>query len=243
MLPAGIAGILLLLLPGLAWATDDAALCDAAALRAAQARGIPVDVMRALTRVETGRKRGGQFGPWPWTVNMEGKGYWFDTRAEALAFVQDSYANGARSFDVGCFQINHRWHGQAFTSFDQMFEPLDNASYAAKFMTDLFNEGGSWSWAAGAYHSRTETLAAGYRDRFERIMANLSGKPLPKLPVVVASADVAPAVPAVKARISTWGPFAPATLQAVPVRNGSLAGGLVATSASPLLTRSAGALF
>lgn len=244
MLPARIAGLILLLMPVAAWATDDAAYCNAAAAQVARTKGMPVDVLRALTLVETGRKRGGRFQPWPWTVNMEGKGYWFDTRVEALAFVEESYANGARSFDIGCFQINHRWHGQAFTSFDQMFEPLDNATYAAKFMTDLFNEGGTWSWAAGAYHSRTESLASKYRDRFDRIMANLTGEPMPELPVVLASANVVQPVPAqVAERISTWGPFAPNNLPAAPVRNGSLAGGLMSSSALPLLTKSAGALF
>lgn len=58
---------------------------------------------------------------------MEGKGYWFGTRVETTEFVMKSYADGVRSFDSGCLQINHRWQGQAFTYFDQKFEPMETS--------------------------------------------------------------------------------------------------------------------
>ena len=51
---------------------------------------------------------------WPWAINREGKGYWFESREEALAFAKASLAEGRTSFDVGCVQINYRWHGHAF---------------------------------------------------------------------------------------------------------------------------------
>ncbi|SDE33894.1 hypothetical protein [Ruegeria marina] len=88
-------------------------LCDTAARRAARAHDVPFDVLRAITRVETGRSSGGTLEPWPWTVNMEGAGHWFPSQAAAQRFVFDRFKSGARSFDVGCFQINYRWHAQA----------------------------------------------------------------------------------------------------------------------------------
>jgi hypothetical protein len=239
MIPARIVGILLLLLPTMANAKGEADYCNAAAITAANNAAMPPDVLLALTLVETGRNRSGSFDPWPWTLNMEGKGYWFGTRDEAVDFATKSYAAGARSFDIGCFQINHRWHGEAFTSFDQMFEPLDNATYATQFMTSLYEEGGSWSWAAGAYHSRTVSLAAKYRARFDRIFANLTDTPMEvDLPIIVASNETTR-----PPRLSTWAPFQPIDMAAVPVRNGSLAGGLVAQSGFQLLTAPNGALF
>jgi len=239
MIPARIVGILLLLLPTTAPAKGEAGYCNAAAIAAANNTAMPPDVLLALTLVETGRNRDGLFKPWPWTVNMEGKGYWFDTRDEAVEFVTKSYATGARSFDIGCFQINHRWHGDAFTSFEQMFEPLDNAAYAAKFMTSLYKEGGSWSWAAGAYHSRTTALASKYRTRFNRIIATLTDAPLQvDLPILVAANETGQTP-----RLSTWAPFQPIGSPAVPVRNGSLAGGLLTQSGSSLLSTPNGALF
>lgn len=153
------------------------AICDHAAAYGAQRHGAPLEVLRALTRTETGRSIDGALAPWPWTVNMEGAGHWFETRDEALAFVKARQADGARSFDVGCFQINYRWHGEAFASLEDMFDPRRNASYAAKFLSDLSAETGDWRKAVGFYHSRTPSLAAKYSARFERIFAALSPAP------------------------------------------------------------------
>lgn len=159
-----------------ALATSDPAisgLCDLAARNAAKDHGVPLDVLRAITRTETGR--GGKNGlqPWPWTVNMEGAGKWFDNEDDARRYVFAHFKRGARSFDVGCFQINYRWHGQAFDSIDQMFDPVANAQYAARFLKELYSEFGDWTKAAGAYHSRTPTFANKYAARFDRIRNNL----------------------------------------------------------------------
>jgi hypothetical protein len=148
-------------------------LCEEAAARASAASGVPVSVLRAIALTETGRTKHGAFRPWPWTVNMEGRGVWFDSYEEARDYVAKQHARGARSYDVGCFQINYRWHGQHFASVDQMFDPDANAAYAARFLSELHAELGDWSRAAGAYHSRTPTFANRYRERFDRIRARL----------------------------------------------------------------------
>ncbi|MEB8387671.1 transglycosylase SLT domain-containing protein [Rhodobacteraceae bacterium KMM 6894] len=144
-------------------------VCDDAALRAAQVSNVPISVLLAITRVETGRTRSGLIKPWPWTVNMEGVGKWFKSRSEARSYVDQHFENGARSFDVGCFQLNYRWHGGHFSSIDNMFDPFTNAGYAAEFISKLYDETGDWSAAAAAYHSRTPKNAARYLDRFTRV--------------------------------------------------------------------------
>lgn len=161
---------------GSASANDGArvsSVCDSSAHMAAQEFEIPVDVMLALTRTETGR--GGQHGlnPWPWTVNMEGAGYWFASRSDALRFALDHHQSGSISFDIGCFQINYKWHGEFFDSVEDMFEPRLNAYYAARFLTQLYLEFGSWSAAAGAFHSRTPSKAESYAARFDRVRLNI----------------------------------------------------------------------
>lgn len=148
---------------------DISAICETAATDAARRTGVPATVLTAISLTETGRKNDSGFRPWPWTVNMEGKGFWFDTEDDARAFVYKEYKRGARSFDVGCFQINYKWHGEAFASIEQMFDPTANAVYAAQFLASLYGESGSWSVAAGAYHSRDPAFADGYRKRFDRI--------------------------------------------------------------------------
>lgn len=173
-------------------------LCEEAATRASAASGVPVSVLRAIALTETGRTKHGAFRPWPWTVNMEGRGVWFDTYEEARDYVAQQHARGARSYDVGCFQINYRWHGQHFASVEQMFDPDANAAYAARFLSELYAELGDWSRAAGAYHSRTPTFAGRYRERFDRIRARLltaSGDPPPTDAVMRADAQSPPPAP------------------------------------------------
>lgn len=160
-------------------------ICNAAAHRAASKSGVPLSVLMAITLTETGRKSGGKFRPWPWTVNMEGKGVWFDSAEDARAYAYKNFQRGARSFDVGCFQLNYKWHGKAFRSIEEMFDPQINANYAAKFLRDLYYETGSWEDAAGAYHSRTPKYADRYKKRFQSFRVSLKSldatgeRPLP----------------------------------------------------------------
>lgn len=161
-------------------ASDISVQCDQAAAAASRASGVPMDVLRAIGLTESGRNTGGTVRPWPWTVNMEGAGKWFDTKQDALAYVEAHYARGARSFDVGCFQINYRWHGRNFTSIEAMFDPATNAAYAAKLLKSHYGNSGDWSVAAGAYHSKTPTYSDRYRKRFDRILATLA--PIPAGP-------------------------------------------------------------
>jgi len=154
-------------------AIDLPEICEVAAAQAARATGVPISVLRAISLNETGRKHDGRFRPWPWTVNMEGKGVWFDTPEEAQAYVDKNFQRGARSFDVGCFQLNYKWHGQAFASIKEMFDPTANALYAANFLTELYREKGDWTQAAGAYHSRTPKFADRYAKRFDKLRARL----------------------------------------------------------------------
>lgn len=164
--------------PSLAPATT-AMICDGAARQVAQETNVPLSVLRSITRTETGRARNGKLQPWPWTVNMEGKGHWFETEDAARAYVFKEFRRGARSFDVGCFQINFKWHGEHFSSIDQMFDPIENARYAARFLTRLHSETGDWSKAAGAFHSRTPKYAEKYRARFDKIRQSMADAPDP----------------------------------------------------------------
>jgi len=150
-------------------------MCDRAAIVASRSKGVPLDVLQAVSRTETGRPGKNGLQPWPWTVNMEGVGRWFATLDEARSYVFLNFKSGARSFDVGCFQINYKWHGDAFRSIDDMFDPKINAQYAATFLKELYQEFGNWTDAVGAYHSRSPELAKKYTARFVRIRAGLSG--------------------------------------------------------------------
>lgn len=171
-----LAGLAMAPLPVHASAEGAMALCRNAAIAAADRHGIPREVMVAITLVETRTKRGGVSGPWPWTVNVAGKGAWFDSRAAALIHAQQALAGGQTSFDVGCFQLNYKWHGSHFGSIDEMFEPAPSGDYAARFLKSLHAETGDWIRAAGLYHSRTAKHAKRYRTLVARTVRGMGGK-------------------------------------------------------------------
>lgn len=169
-----------------------AATCERAIAEGARRSQVPESVLQAISLTETGRSVGGRLRPWPWAINREGQGYWFASREEALAFAKASLAEGRRSFDVGCFQINYLWHGANFASLEAMFDPATGADYAARFLTDLYQGRGDWSLAAGAYHSQTPDKAQVYRARFDRILAGIGGQPLQVASVPEAPAPLLP---------------------------------------------------
>ena len=154
-------------------APTDADKCVFSAHRAALRTGVPTRILLAVSLVETGRGKGNDRHPWPWTVNLNGKGFWFASRKEAERFARRTLVKGDRRFDVGCFQINYRWHGNGFSSISSMFEPDANALYAARFLKRLYREKGNWFAAVGAYHSRDRKRASRYAARFVRILAGL----------------------------------------------------------------------
>ncbi len=239
----------------------NAALCERAIVNAARRGGVPVKILYAIALTETGRKTGGRVRPYPWAINREGKGYWFDTREEALAFGEASIAEGRKSFDVGCVQINYRWHGHAFPTLDDMFNPEWTATYAAQFLRTLYEERGDWSAAAGAYHSLTPHFANIYRERFDKLVAGLPDDILSDAETLMASATPedlrSTRQPQRQAqrlitaeRILNDGPRAPATMGSLaalpmaPSGPGLLnAGTPMLAVATPLLTAAGGSLF
>ena len=172
---------------GDARARDPADLCDQAAGIAAKNSNVPVEILLAITRVETGRSQNRQVRPWPWTVNLDGRGYWFDTSDEATDFANQNLIRGIENFDVGCFQINLRWHGSEFDALADVFDPQSNADYAARFLTELYNSEGTWEQAVAAYHSRTPALAAAYLQKVEDTYAALQTAQLDAAPAPVAA--------------------------------------------------------
>jgi len=102
-------------------------------------------------------------------VNVRGRSHYYKTKQAAIAAVQRFQSTGLRSIDVGCMQINLRYHRKAFSSLDQAFDPVANVTYAAKFLTDLRKKGRSWNIAIGHYHSRNRVHYLPYRKKVQNL--------------------------------------------------------------------------
>lgn len=201
---------------------DTALACDAAGAAAEQRFELPAGLLRAIGRVESGRRdpSTGRVAAWPWTINAEGRGQSFQNRADALARARLLQASGVASIDVGCFQVNLVHHPAAFPSLDDGFEPRSNAEYAARFLISLKVKTGSWDGAIAAYHSATPERGGPYRDRVAALWSRDGGGPVGGVPVGgvpvggIPVGDVPATPPVAAVRVVTWS----ATTSAGPMR-------------------------
>ncbi len=143
-----------------------------------QANGIPTHLLAAISSVESGRWHD-QLGlplPWPWTINVEGKGYYFDSKAEAVAKTSAFLHQGITSIDVGCMQVNLKHHPHAFRSLEEAFDPAHNVAYGAQFLRSNYNDEGDWIKATADYHSRTNKQGMEYLALIEKSWNRIVGK-------------------------------------------------------------------
>ena len=145
--------------------------CEAMATRIGAAEGLPVGLLPAISRIESGRRVGRTVRAWPWTLNHAGQGLYFETREEALAYLRQTVAEGPRNIDVGCMQVNNYWHGENFPSVEAMLDPETNIRYAVRFLKELHARRGSWEEAVKHYHSPDPDRGARYHRAFETARA------------------------------------------------------------------------
>lgn len=158
------------------WDVAQSALCTQAVQQAEHAHHFPPGLLAAIAKVESGRPLAStrDIRPWPWTINADGAGLFFDSRDEAIAWARHGLATGVHLLDAGCMQVNLQFHPNAFRSLEEAFDPAANAAYAARFLEQLGAESnGDWNIATGMYHSRTPDLAADYRARVAEMGAGI----------------------------------------------------------------------
>lgn len=146
-------------------------LCTIAADKAGVEYGVGFDLLQTISVVESGRfdKLHNQYVSWPWTVNANGKGYYYSTKEEAVVAVKNFQKAGISSIDVGCMQINLKYHGEAFDSIEDALNPETNVRYSAKFLRKLYDRNGyDWKKAAKRYHSGNYEQGEIYSKRLEK---------------------------------------------------------------------------
>ncbi|WP_425429305.1 lytic transglycosylase domain-containing protein [Citreimonas salinaria] len=154
----------LILLGGVVPAWGDSPCYDLAP-RAADEAGVPPEILKAIVSAESGGH--------PWTTNTEGKGAYHSSKGAALVHVRGEQSHGTESIDIGCAQINLRWHPNAFPSLQAGFDPEENLAYAAGFLADLRRQHSSWRSAVGAYHSPgNPARARAYADGVYSLMSH-----------------------------------------------------------------------
>lgn len=139
-------------------------LCERATVAAELAQRLPRAMLFSVSMVESGRfnKQTRKTRPWPWTINAEGQSYYFKSKSEAVAATKGLLKEGIRSIDVGCMQVNLRYHPDAFANLEAAFDPATNVAYSADFLKRLYSRTDSWPEAIAAYHSQSKTRSQPY---------------------------------------------------------------------------------
>jgi soluble lytic murein transglycosylase-like protein len=208
-----------LLLP-LALSAHAQSPCEDAGRAAEQQYNLPVGLLSAIGRVESGRwdPALSRTVPWPWAIDVAGSSRLLANKQEAVDQTTALRGGGAHNIDVGCFQISLLHHPTAFTNLEQAFDPAANADYAARFLTELHARYGNWPDAVAAYHSATTALGVPYR---QAVYARWSGAPADAAALAPRNVEPVTIYTIGGAVIRVWTP-SPAGAQAalIPVNGG-----------------------
>ncbi|HWV14884.1 MAG TPA: hypothetical protein VN030_05575 [Cellvibrio sp.] len=154
--------------------------------------GLPREVFFSIAMVESGKleigkNRDRRFLPWPWTLNIDKKPYYFDTREEAEAALMQALVKAEKEgrigkVAVGLGQIYMPAHINQFVSPLQALDPSINLNYAAKLLVEHYiwtikRGKPDWWIAVGRYHSPgNENAAKNYRELVYSRCARVSSR-------------------------------------------------------------------
>lgn len=173
-----------------------ASTCAEAARSAEQRRGLPAGLLGAVGAVES--------GGWGWSVNgndgMPGRR--FTSADAAMRFTEELLGSGQRTIDLGCFQVDLRYHPDAFQRWQDAFDGDRNADAAADILIHLHAQTGDWSRAVALYHSADPLRGQSY---LQAVMNAWSGGP-GLVPVVADSSVYEIELRPVFVPVAVWGP-------------------------------------
>lgn len=141
---------------------------------AARKTGVLPEILWAVAKTESNFGE----GPWPWTVNLKGKGYYFANQASAKQFLHSLPKKLQKQVDVGCMQVNAGYHGKAFPDLFTMLNPRKNILYGAQFLKQLYEETGQWAKAIAAYHSRKWHRGGQYANHVAHLVKDYKDQPV-----------------------------------------------------------------
>lgn len=125
--------------------------------REEKSKGIEPGLLEAIAQIESKLS--------PLSVNAGGRGYSFKTVNEAVCFIKRKQSEGCKNISVGPMQLHLPSHRRNFTSIEDMLDPHQNISYAAKLLNRLKRKTGSMEKAVKLYHSDNPRASENYKNR------------------------------------------------------------------------------
>lgn len=140
-------------------------------VRTAVTNNIPPDVFFCIGQTESGRAFNGVRKPWPWTLNIAGRGAFFNSRLEAETALNQAIVQGIRNIDIGLMQINYRVHSARVNQAADLLDPYTNMAVSADILNEYRGNQDLWH-AVGRYHSATPGLKQAYQGRVAKCLVN-----------------------------------------------------------------------
>ncbi len=135
---------------------------------------IPKGLLTAIGKTESGRfDNNKSIAIWPWTINTGTKSLFFDNKSQMKKFVINEIKKKNYNLDVGCMQINLKWHGSNFKNMLNVLDPMVNVSYATSFLYELRSNFGNWDEAIKRYHSSKPEKNIKY---YKKVLTNWNSK-------------------------------------------------------------------
>lgn len=141
---------------------------------------VPPEVLYAVALTESGQsaRSGGEWRPWPWTLNVAGEGRYFASREQAWQVLEQALSESGASVDIGLMQVNWFYHRRALVSTWQALDPYHNLRVAAAILRDCHDIHDDWLRSAGCYHSPNHLVRAeSYAQRVQRHLDRLRAGP------------------------------------------------------------------
>ena len=133
---------------------------------AAREVDVPPNLTQAIARVES--------EDWPWALNIEGRSYFYDSKAEAVTAARRAEAAG-RSFDVGAMQVNNWWLNRYGIPLEAAFDPAANILLGSWILKqELERAGDTWK-AVGRYHSPNAKRGERYANQVRKALEGGAG--------------------------------------------------------------------
>lgn len=140
---------------------------------------VPAELLYSVAVAESGRYHAGSVSPWPWTLNVEGEGYFFESR-DALYEAFLVQIREGRSVDVGLMQLNWGWKFDLLQSPWIATDPMSNVLAACRVLRGHYDgkANGNWLLAAGYYNresddGRSRVRRLKYMARVESVWSEL----------------------------------------------------------------------
>ena len=118
---------------------------------------VPPKLLYAVAMVESRKRYQTVTRPWPWTLNISGKPYFFANKEETVSRLQQEINQGNRAVAIGLMQIYWRYHHDQFQDPAQALDPVTNLTYGAQYLRKLYQTEQDWYLAVGQYYSGRKT--------------------------------------------------------------------------------------